>query len=584
VRFIPAVAFSLILTWLGIVPGHAEKRVALVVGNSSYRNVAMLPNPERDAASIAKLFKEAGFDSVIEANNVGNLEFKRAIRRFEDASADADIAVVFYAGHGIEINGTNYLIPVDALLARDRDAQDEAISLDRLIESVEGAKRLRLIILDACRDNPFSKRIKRMIAVRSIAPGLGKIEPTGSDTLIAYAAKAGSTAEDGDGTHSPFTTALLANLVTPGLDVRLAFGRVRDQVMKMTRNRQEPFVYGSLGGKTVALVTMPQRVELAAPPIDNTVRDYEFAREIGTKRAWQSFLAAHGNSYYSSLARAAIDKLTDADERAKGEAQRSSSDQAKMQAAAKRKADEEARAQAEAARKAEAEAEARRRAEADARLKAEAKRKADDQARNEAEAKRMAEQVRLQAEQEANAKLAVEQTKPAPTVIAMAPANETATKSAPPAIDSADLASLLQVHLKRVGCDPGALNGNWTDKSTHAMAQFNAHAHTKFDVKVASLGALEAVRAHKDRVCPLDCGKGQKAEGDRCVAEACKRGYVHNKEGECVREAKTATAPAATNKSSEENILCDRGGCRKIQKNCRLQYHDSPGHEQMDCN
>jgi uncharacterized caspase-like protein len=464
VRLILTFAFAVILNWLGIVPSHAEKRVALVVGESAYRNVAMLPNPERDAASIAKLFKDAGFDTVVAANNVGNLEFKRAIRRFEDASADADLAVVFYAGHGIEIGGVNYLVPVDAILARDRDARDEAISLDRLIEAVEGAKRLRLIILDACRDNPFGQRMKRMIAVRSISPGLGKVEPTSSDTLIAYAAKAGSTAEDGEGTHSPFTTALLANLATPGLDVRLMFGRVRDQVMKMTSNRQEPFVYGSLGGNTVALVEEKNGAAQATLAADTSARgDYELAERIGTKEAWQTFVATHGNSFYQGLARAALDKL---------EAQ---------------------------------------------------------------------------------------QTKPASTVVAMAPANESSTKPEPRAADSGYVASLLQFHLKRVGCDPGTLNGTWNDQTSHAMAQFNRSAHTNFDVKVASLGALEAVKEHKARVCPLQCGKGQKAEDDRCVAEACKRGYVHNKEGECVRAAKTATAPARTVEDATKASMSIRG-------------------------
>ena len=115
----------------------AEKRVALVVGNSNYKNVARLPNPEKDAAAIAKLFRDAGFDTVVEADNVGNLDFKRAIRKFEDASADADIAVVYYAGHGIEVGGINYLVPIDAKLASDRDAEDEAISLNRIVESVD---------------------------------------------------------------------------------------------------------------------------------------------------------------------------------------------------------------------------------------------------------------------------------------------------------------------------------------------------------------------------------------------------------------------------------------------------------------
>src|ERR1700751_232929 len=131
----------------------ADKRVALIIGNSSYQTVPQLPNPSRDASSVAKLFRDAGFDAVDLVLNVGNLDFKRAIRKFENVADQADIAVVYYAGHALEIGATNYLIPVDARLASDRDADDEAIPLERLVSSADGASRLRLIILDACRDN-----------------------------------------------------------------------------------------------------------------------------------------------------------------------------------------------------------------------------------------------------------------------------------------------------------------------------------------------------------------------------------------------------------------------------------------------
>ena len=137
---------------------------------------------------------------------------RRAFRDFAEKSRSADIAVVFFAGHGIEIDGTNYLLPVDTSLKRDLDVEDEAISLDRIVRMLEPAKRLRLIILDACRDNPFARTVRRTSETRSIGRGLAKIEPPSSDTLIAFAAKAGSTAADGDGKHSPFTTALLKNL------------------------------------------------------------------------------------------------------------------------------------------------------------------------------------------------------------------------------------------------------------------------------------------------------------------------------------------------------------------------------------
>jgi hypothetical protein len=299
---ISSVVFASDLAW-------ADKRVALVVGNSGYQTVPQLPNPSRDANSVAKMFRDAGFESVEVTLDVGNLEFKRAIRRFETISDQADIAVVYYAGHGLEIGGINYLIPVDARLASDRDADDEAIPLERLVSSADGARRLRLIILDACRDNPFvtTMRRERKTASRAVIAGLGKVEPTSTDTLIAYAAKAGSTADDGSGEHSPFTTAVLRNLTVPGLDVRLAFGRVRDEVLKATANRQEPFVYGSLGGGNISLVPPPATRQEA--PVSDIKADYELVQRIGSRRAWEVFLGTHPTGFYADLARAQIEAI-----------------------------------------------------------------------------------------------------------------------------------------------------------------------------------------------------------------------------------------------------------------------------------
>jgi uncharacterized protein len=262
VAAVAAVTFACAL-WSS--PALADKRVALVIGNSNYQNVPRLPNPSADANAIAQMFKDAGFEFVDLQIDVGDLEFKRALRRFADAANGSDTAIVFFAGHGMELQGTNYMIPIDAKLADERDAPDEAIALDRIIEAVDGAKRLRLIIVDACRDNPFSVTMKRHVATRNASRGLARVEPQASDTLIAYAARAGSTAEDGYGEHSPLTTALLHNLTVPGLDIRLAFGRIRDEVFKITDNRQEPFVYGSLGGGIISLVPQPSQPSAPNP-------------------------------------------------------------------------------------------------------------------------------------------------------------------------------------------------------------------------------------------------------------------------------------------------------------------------------
>ena len=300
--------------FLALMPNEAlaERRVALVVGNSNYSTVPPLPNPSRDARAVAKMFKDAGFHTIETHLDVGNLDFKRAIRKFEDTAVEADIAVLYYAGHGIEIGGTNYLVPIDAKLASDRDAPDEAIPLDRLVLSADGAKKLRVIILDACRDNPFAGKMRResRAALRAVSSGLGKVEPSSTDTLIAYAAKAGSTAEDGDRDHSPFTAALLKHLTVPGLDLRLAFGRVKDEVMKATNGRQEPFVYGSLGGGNYALVAPPAEVKGATNAASADVKaDYELVEKIGSRKAWEVFLTTHKTGFYSDLAREQIKKF-----------------------------------------------------------------------------------------------------------------------------------------------------------------------------------------------------------------------------------------------------------------------------------
>src|SRR6185369_13823494 len=293
-------------------PAFAEKRVALVLGNSAYRNVAPLANPVNDSAKIASTLKDAGFDVVDSRHDMSAADTRRALRDFSDRARDADIAVVYYAGHGIEVDGGNYLIPVDARLERDTDVYDEALSLDRVLLAVEPAKKLRLVILDACRDNPFAKTMKRTVASRAIGQGLAKIEPTSPNMLIAYSAKAGSTAADGDGTNSPFTVALSKHLTTPGLDVRRSFGFVRDDVLKTTNNRQEPFVYGSLGGEDVPLVPAPKVTPpvAAASPQADMRRDYELALQIGNKGALNAFLAQYPDGFYANLAKLQIEKLS----------------------------------------------------------------------------------------------------------------------------------------------------------------------------------------------------------------------------------------------------------------------------------
>ena len=245
----------------------ADRRVALVIGNSAYKNASSLSNTINDSTAIANLFKSVGFEVVISRNDLGVVDFKRAVREFLFTAENSDIAVVYYAGHGVEIGGTNYLVPVDAKLGRDYDVEDEAVALDRIIWALQSVKRLRLILLDACRDNPFPQKLRSAGTRATVKGGLTKIEDVSADTLVAYAAKAGSVSYDGDGVNSPYATALIKHLTEPGLDIRIALGRVRDEVLAMTGGRQEPFIYGSLGGATIPLVPTVAAKPVAAAAV-----------------------------------------------------------------------------------------------------------------------------------------------------------------------------------------------------------------------------------------------------------------------------------------------------------------------------
>ena len=224
------------------------RKVALIIGNGAYRNVAPLANPPRDAKLIASTFRELGFATVTLAPDLTRDKFFATLHEFGQEAEKADWAVVYYAGHGMEIGGVNYLIPVDARLKADSDAETQAVALEQVIASVAGARKLRLVMLDACRDNPFEKTMQRTIALKLVNRGFSNIEPE-AGFMVVYAAKHGETALDGDSLNSPFATVLARVIKEPRIEVRKLFDIVRDDVWKATNRTQQPFTYGSLPGR-----------------------------------------------------------------------------------------------------------------------------------------------------------------------------------------------------------------------------------------------------------------------------------------------------------------------------------------------
>jgi tetratricopeptide (TPR) repeat protein len=259
----PAAPVAAAIPALGLVPGdvpEAEatepplassasnhgKRIALVIGNSAYRTANPLKNPNNDAHAVAKEFRRLGFADVIEKHDLTLNELSSELKSFGVKALDADWAVVYYAGHGIEVAGVNYVIPVDAELTSAIDVEEEAIPLNRVLSKVEGAHKLRLVILDACRDNPFAQRLASAGGgTRSVGRGLGRVEPPGG-IVVFYSARDGHVARDGSDANSPFAQALVQHLDEPGLEVGLLFRKVHDSVWNATHEQQEPFTYGAL--------------------------------------------------------------------------------------------------------------------------------------------------------------------------------------------------------------------------------------------------------------------------------------------------------------------------------------------------
>ena len=242
------VAAFLVLAPVAAVPTCAEGRIALLIGNGAYSTFGELPNPRNDAEDLGAAFGRLGFDvtTVLDAGRGGMHEVLQAFAR---RSVGADVAVVFYAGHGMEMDGVNYLVPVDARLERDTDVEYETVQLDQVLRATEGAA-LRVVILDACRNNPLAQRMRRTRATRSLSRGsFGDLDEhlLLDETLVAYAAAAGTTAADGTGRNSPYTAALLSYLEEP-LELSALFRRVRGRVLETTEGAQRPHEYQSLLG------------------------------------------------------------------------------------------------------------------------------------------------------------------------------------------------------------------------------------------------------------------------------------------------------------------------------------------------
>jgi len=256
-----------------------ERRVALVIGIGTYQNAPHLANPVNDARAIGDSLRRLKFE-VTELYDPDFRTLNSGIRSFGILAANADVAVVYYAGHGVQVDRENYLIPADAKLERERDLLYEAMPLERLLGEVSQASRIGIVLLDSCRNNPFIERVARSMSIagRAVAttPGLARVDNVPRNTMVVMAAKADQIAEDGQD-HSPFSAALLAHFQIPGLELSLFFRSVRDTVLKATNNRQEPYVFSSLGAEPFYFFPRPPN----RPPVIGSIASLELTEASG---------------------------------------------------------------------------------------------------------------------------------------------------------------------------------------------------------------------------------------------------------------------------------------------------------------
>ena len=316
----PTLVLSLICMVFTAGAASAEKRVAFVVGNGTYKNVAALPNPSIDAKAMASALRNVGFE-VVEGSNLTRDKMTEKLLDFGKKAQGADVAVFFYAGHGIAIGGTNYLLPIDADIKSEMDVKlGAAINIDLTLDQTMSDAKVKLVLLDACRDNPFAAKIKSNTpSTRSVSVQTGLAEmKSGEGTLIAFATGPGQTALDGkEGGNSPFTRALLANLTQPGVELQQAMTKVRAQVQEETNKGQLPWGNTNLTGAVylngtpapAAPGSTPVAVAAVNPGSDVELEFWRSIKDTNKPEELNAYLSNYPNGQFKSLALARIASL-----------------------------------------------------------------------------------------------------------------------------------------------------------------------------------------------------------------------------------------------------------------------------------
>ncbi len=531
---------------------HAERRVALVIGNSGYANVAELKNPYNDAKGMSDKLTDLGFD-VVTGLDLSLRDMRQTVREFIKKLDNADLALFFYAGHGIQVNGENYLVPVDAELSTHLDLDFEALPANLVLNAMEQSTKVNLVFLDACRNNPFTENLARSMGTRSSAVGRGLAKiGSGVGSLVSFATQPGNVALDGDGENSPFTTALIKHLGTPGQDITRDLVMVRRDVLEATKGQQVPWDNSSLTGEVILKqLEMVQPVEPEKPAINPQIElAYWDSIKSGESIAYfETYLTRYPEGQFADIAKIRIDELKS---RSEAEAARNAKPDTSAEIAFWQSIQNATRPEmyetyleqypdgiyAKLARLNISSLQQQAEAAATAAAAAAKAAKAADASNSTSPAQEITVAALPQQE--------TVSTEPAPAIVP-----STSSRSLSPE----ELATAMQTELNRLGCSVGRVDGDWGNRSRQALRIFSREA----GVYLASLdpdpSILDRLKQSTGRVCPLTCGRNQELKNGKCIAVRQEAPSKSNEKSNSTKTVQSSGACPANPTASSRRLV-----------------------------
>ena len=449
----------------GVAPAAAEKRVALVIGNSAYENVPRLTNPSNDAADIAAKLTALGFE-VVEGIDLGKRDMEKRIRAFAEALNGADVGLFYYAGHGLQVDQRNFLAPVDAQLKSESDLDFEAVQLDLVLKNMVRNAATSIVFLDACRDNPLAAQLAQVGRSLDIGRGLARVEAAAS-MMIVYATEPGKVALDGTGRNSPFTGALLRHIDTEGASISDVMIAVRNDVLSETSGKQRPFESASLTGQ---FFFKPKPETAADKSSSSSAEIAALRQEIAKLQADQGALLKSQQEQLSALQKKLAEETKTAGPAATQSAAADPGTTSPLVGV------EAAKGAVEPAKSAGAAP-------------------PETSASTEAPAPSAAAP-------EQDTKLAAAEAKDTEV-----PAPETDKTTEAPLPESATREQIAQdmlVELSKLGCYFGRINSDWNTRSRLALDRFNRHAKLDLPLDEPQQASLDALKDWKGAHCPLE--------------------------------------------------------------------------------